>query len=305
MSVDVLGEILTTLELSSHLYFRAELGAPFAIAVPEEPGVIRFHVVAQGICHIAVPGAEPIALHPGDLVLVPHGCAHRLSDAPDRSATPLAIALEESRFEGAGPFRFGGDGAHTVLVCGHFSFGNTLLHPILASLPPLMLLRSDASRSFAWIEQLIRNIEGEARSRRIGYIEVVRRLSEILLVEVLRAHVERGDGVSLAMLADPQLGRALVAMHGEPDRNWSLDELARIAGQSRTLFVERFRERMGVAPMKYLASWRMQRARRLLARSNCSVAEVARRVGYASESAFNRNFRQHFGSSPGRYRRSA
>lgn len=303
MSVDVLGEILNTLELSSQLYFRAELGAPFAIAVPAEPGVIRFHVVAHGPCHIALAG-DTVPLRPGDLVLVPHGSAHVLSDAPGRPATPLAEALESSRFDGAGPLRFGGDAAKSVLVCGHFAFGEAILHPLLASLPPMMLLRSDAGSGYAWIEQVVRSLEGEARNRRIGYVEVVRRLSEILLVEVLRAYADRGDLASLAILADPHLGRALAAMHAEPDRSWSLDELARIAGHSRTLFVERFRARMGVAPMKYLASWRMQRARRLLARPDGSVADVARRVGYASESAFNRCFREHFGASPGRFRRA-
>jgi AraC-like DNA-binding protein len=304
MAVDVLGEILTTLELSSQIYFRAELGAPFAIAVPAEPGVIRFHVAARGTCHIRVDEHEPVALSPGDLALVPHGAAHVLSDAPDRPATPLVDVFEASRFDGSGPLRYGGSGESTVLACGHFAFVESILHPIPASLPPLMLLRSDESTSYAWMEQVIRILEGETRTRRIGYSEVVRRLSEIMLVEVLRAYADRGELGSLAALADPQLGRALAALHAEPHSDWSLDALAHIAGLSRTVFVERFRERMGVAPMKYLAAWRMQKARRLLTRADCSVAEAARRVGYASESAFNAAFREHFGSSPGRFRRA-
>jgi AraC family transcriptional activator of mtrCDE len=167
-----------------------------------------------------------------------------------------------------------------------------------------MHLRGDETRSYRWIEHLVQGIEGEARSRRIGYVEVIRRLSEILLVEVLRAYADRGALGSLAILADPQLGRALAAIHAQPEADWSLDGLARLTGQSRTIFVERFRERMGIAPMQYVAAWRMQKARQLLARTDHPISEVAHRVGYSSESAFNRAFREHFGAPPGRFRRA-
>lgn len=304
MSVDVLGEILTTLELSSQIYFRAELAAPFAIAVPEEPGVIRFHVTAHGPCHIDVNGTDPVMLRPGDLALVPHGAAHVLADAADRSAIPLAAVLDENGFDGSGPLRLGRERPpSTVLVCGHFAFAETLVRPIPASLPPLMVLRGGESRSWAWIEQVIRSLEGETRQRRIGSLEVVRRLSEIMLIEVLRAYADHGELTALAALADPQLGRALEAIHSRLEEPWSLDALARAAGMSRTRFAERFRDRMGVAPMKYLTTWRMQKARSLLARTGCSVAEAARRVGYASESAFHHAFREEFDAPPGCFRR--
>lgn len=304
MSVDVLGEVLAVLELSSQLYFRAELSRPFAIGVPEEKGVIRFHVAAEEACTIAVRGHEPVTFASGDLVLVPHGSAHVLADDPERPARPLPSVLDECGFDGTGPLVFGGSGARTVLVCGHFAFADTLLHPLVAGLPPLLHLRAQEGSSYEWMEQVVRRMEREARARPIGYLEVVRRLSEILLVEVLRAQADRGDLGVLTALTDPQIGRALQAMHAEPEADWSLDALARLAGHSRTLFVERFRERVGTTPMKYLATWRLLKARRLLACPDHSVAEVARRVGYASESAFNRAFREHFGAPPGRFRRA-
>lgn len=304
MAVDVLGEVLTTLELSSQVYFRAELSRPFAIAVPEQRDVIRFHVAAESPCSIGLPGQEPVTLAPGDLALVPHGAPHVLADDPERPARPLPAVLDESGFDGVGPLVFGGGGARTVLVCGHFAFADPFLHPLLATMPPLLHLRAAEDGSYEWVEHVVRRIEREARSRALGSLEVVRRLSEILLIEVLRAHAGRGDVGALAALADPQLGRALQAIHAEPAADWSLDALARIAGQSRTLFVERFRERLGTSPMRYLARWRLLQARRLLARSELSVAEVAQRVGYTSESAFHRAFREHFGAPPGRLRRA-
>jgi AraC-like DNA-binding protein len=302
-AVDVLGEVLSTLELSSQLYFRAELSAPFAIGVPEERGVIRFHVATGEPCWIVLPGREPVRLAPGDLALVPHGAAHVLADDPERAPRPLAAVLDEAGFDGCGPLVHGGDGARTVLVCGHFAFSEALLHPIVASLPPLLHHPGGAAAHHGWIEPVLHHLEHELRSRRAGHVEVVRRLSEILLIEVLRAHVERAGRVALSALADPSLGRALAALHGRPEADWSLESLARIAGQSRSLFAERFRERMGTTPMKYLAAWRMQMARRLLERPGACIGEVARRVGYASESAFHRSFRDHFGMPPGAWRR--
>ncbi len=302
--MDVLSEVLATLNLESQLYFRAELSAPFSIRVPDEPGVIRFHIVAEGSCTIALPDLEPVALQGGDLILVPHGSPHVLSDPPGRPAMELSAVLASTRFDGVGPLVHGGSGRKSVFVCGHFVFEDTPLHPILSSLPRLMHVRSDDAERYGWMEQMLRHIEHEARTDRAGHLEITRRLSEILLIEVLRAYVDQADDSALSALADAQLGRVLRAVHSEPQAAWSLEDLARIAGQSRTVFAERFRARMGVPPMRYIASWRMQKARSLLARAGASVSDVARRVGYSSESAFSRNFREEFGTPPGVYRRT-
>lgn len=303
MAFDVLSEVLATLDLSSRLWFRAELSAPFGVAVPEDRDVIRFHVAARGPCTVTLDRKPPLVFGPGDLVLIPHGAPHVLSDAPERPTTPLDSALDASGFDGVGPLVLGGGGDVTVVVCGQFEFGRGALHPFVSSLPPLLHVVADDTISYGWIEQVLQHIEREARTQVRGHLEVIRRLSEILLIEVLRARLRDPGLGALAALVDPQLGRALEALHARPEGEWSLESLARIAGQSRTLFAERFRDRVGVSPMKYLAAWRMQIARTLLARSGCSVGEVARRVGYASESAFHRTFRDHFGVAPGALRR--
>ena len=239
----------------------------------------------------------------GDLVLVPHGSAHVLCDPPERASVPLDRVLAESGFDAGGPLAYGGDGARTVLVCGHFAFADVQPLPLVDALPPLLHLRAEAGDGYGWMDQVVRRMERETRSRAIGHGEVVRRLSEILLVEVLRAHAACGDAAALSCLGDPHLARALEAIHERPEAGWTLAALARAAGQSRTLFAERFRARMGVSPMKYLARWRLLRARRLLAQGGLSVSEVARRSGWVSESAFHRAFREEFGASPGRWRR--
>lgn len=306
---DDFGALLAALEFRSQLYFRAELGSPFALSVSEEPGVIRFHVVAAGRCTIAVPGLPPLALGPGDLVLVPRGRLHVLASAepapaPDGDPTPLDAALRTSGFDATRPFAFGGDGPRATLVCGHFAFGPDAPAPVADALPPLLHVPARPDASWAWIEAVVAHIEAEARARRPGHEDVRRRLSEILCIELLRAYATHGDLAAFSALADPQLGRALRALHAEPEAPWSLERLARTAGLSRTLFAERFRARLGVPPMRYLAGARLQKARELLAREDCPVGEVAHRVGYASESAFNRAFREHFGAPPGAWRRA-
>lgn len=309
MGADVLSEVLTALELSAVPWFRAELHHPFGVAVPPGAeggdGAIRFHVAMENDCTIAVGEDEPLRFHAGDLVLVPGGASHVLSDSPGRASTPLAEALAGARFDGIGPITLGEGRDRTVVVCGEFRFANEALHPFVASLPSLLHLPAEEGTGYGWVESLLEHLEREARHQRTGHVEVIRRIAEILLIEVFRARADDPELGALSALADPQLRRALEAIHAQPEADWRLEQLARIAGQSRTVFAERFRARVGVAPMKYLTGWRMQKARRLLAECDESVGWVAQRVGYGSESAFNRAFREHFGVPPGTWRRSA
>lgn len=304
--MDVLDDIVAGLELRSSLYFRAELAAPFAVAVPADRRRIRFHLVGSGRAWLELADAEVSCCEAGDLVLVPHGAAHVLASAPGREALPLEALLGAEPPED-GVLRHGGAGPVTELFCGHFEFDERVVHPLVESLPALIQLPGRSGADFAWLPTLVEAAESEARRDAPAQRAVARRLSEILFIQVLRAALA-GPGPAaglLAALADPRLGRALRCIHAEPAREWSLEALAARAGQSRSVFAERFRERIGRTPMRYLAEWRMQRARRLLADPELSVSEVGRQVGYASEAAFNRAFRDAFGEPPGRYRRSA
>jgi len=309
MALDVLSEVLSTLELSSRPWFRAELRGPFAVSVPaadesEHGATIRFHVATGGNCTVSVAGRNPIDLAAGDLILVPHGSAHVIADQAGREPIRLDQLTGAAGVDGIGPLLHGEGPDCTTVVCGEFAFGSLALHPFLASLPPELHLRADATTNYGWVEQVMRHLENEARQRRTGHLEVIRRLSEILLIEVLRIRTAGTELGALGALADPQMLRALEAIHETPADGWSLDRLARVAGQSRTRFAATFRDRVGMPPMKYLATWRMQKARGLLTQTASSVGEIAQRVGYSSESAFNRAFREQFGSPPGAWRKA-
>ena len=180
------------------------------------------------------------------------------------------------------------------------------MHPLVDSLPPLIHLPARAGNGFGWVPPLLEAAEREARLDQPAGQAVARRLAEILFIQLLRSVSSQPGPASglLGLIDDPQLGRALRSMHADPAGSWSLDALASEAGVSRSVFADRFRERIGMTPMRYLTEWRMQRARELLANPSLSVSDVGRRVGYASESAFNRAFRDAIGEPPGRHRRS-
>jgi AraC-like DNA-binding protein len=275
--MDLLSDILGTLEFSSQLYFRAELTAPFSVLVPEDRHVIRFHVASEGSCWIKVATSEPTRFGAGDLVLVPHGAAHILSDVPDSRPVPLPDVLSRSGFDGAGPLSFGGGGPKTILVCGCFGFAPQIMHPVIKTLPPLIHLDARGGHRFAWLEQLMAYLCSETRTRLEAWREIAQRLSEILFIHVLREYSGRTPHAvgALASLADPQIGAALRAIHGEPNREWSVNRLASLAAMSRTVFMERFHQLLGVTPARYVALWRMHKARALLDRTDSGIAEIA------------------------------
>ena len=311
--MDLLGDILSTLELHSTVYFRAELTAPFSIAVPADRAVIRFHVANEGPCWIELPSGESTLFSAGDLVLVPHGAAHVLADSPKATPVPLhnvpvplPNVMDESGFDGTGPLIFGGGGTRTALVCGYFAFKHDIMHPVITSLPALIHVRGSAQRHYAWLEQLLAYMEGESKSRSEAWGEVIKRISEILFVYVLREYMGKHPNSTGALMAlvDTHIGRALQALHAQPEADWSVEELAARAGMSKSVFVDHFREKLGLTPARYVTSWRMHKARMLLDRSERSIRQIAWDVGYESEAAFNRVFKEHFGTPPGRFRRT-
>ena len=150
-------------------------------------------------------------------------------------------------------------------------------------------------------------LTSEAESTRPGTSALLSKLAEAMFVEALRRYArDLPDGESgwLAGARDPVVGSALALLHREVARAWSLDELAREIGTSRSVLGERFVRFVGTPPMAYLKRWRMQLAARALETTPRAVQQVASEVGYGSEAAFNRAFRRAFGVPPATYRRA-
>ncbi|MDX1642736.1 MAG: AraC family transcriptional regulator [Thermoanaerobaculia bacterium] len=302
--MDALSRILDGVEMRGSLYFPAELRSPWGLAVPSDEHVCRFHVAVEGSCHLTC-GGRRVQIARGDLALVPHGRDHLLQDDPATPTVDLESALAEREYDGRGVFRWGEDGVTCRLVCGHFSFDREAARPLLEALPGVIHIQATPTYDFRWIDQVMRFIGEEMNSERPGSRVISRRLSEVLFVQVIRHYAETASEPVpvLAGIVDPRLSRALEAMHRELDRAWTVEALASEAGMSRTAFSVHFKKLIGRTPIEYLTSQRMIEAGRLL-RAGESSGAVADRVGYRSEAAFARRFKQVHGIGPGGYRRS-
>lgn len=309
--LDMLSDILTRLSLRGTLYFRTSFTEPWGVRVPAFRDVARFHFTHRGEALVHVAGvAAPVHLAQGDLIVIPHGNAHVLScrhTGPD-DALPLDDVLIKSGFPGHGTLVWGGEESRqdTQLICGHFALAEGSRHILFERLPPFIHLRGYGEEAGPWLEATLKVIGAEAGGSRLGGDLIALKMSEAIFAQAIRAHIEQASAkdCGIAAFGDPHLSRALAAFHRAPAADWSVAGLAREAGLSRTGFAERFSARLGVTPMGYVTSWRMQIAREALATRGLSVAEAAEVSGYASESAFSRVFRKEIGLPPAAFRQT-
>jgi AraC-like DNA-binding protein len=314
---DTLSEVLRTVRLTGAIFLRAEFREPWGFQAPAAgdasallaPGterIVPFHLVAEGRATVRVKGCQPLHLEAGEIVVLPRGDAHILENGAAAqlvdSSTLLPAILEGSvLFE-----RGGGGGPVTRFICGYVGCDRQAERSFLAGLPPLFKVAVPGDGSAAWVESAIRHLVSESESTRPGSRALLGKLAEALFIETLRRHMAqlgREDTGWLAAARDPAVGRALASMHREPTRTWTVAELAKRAGASRTVFARRFVEVLGQTPLAYLASWRISLGATRLRSSDDSVLEVALAVGYESEAAFNRAFKREVGLPPARYRR--
>lgn len=306
--MDILNDVLDTLDLKGALYFRTDFSGEWATQVPQFAQAARFHLVVQGHCHVQTASGARFELTAGDLILLPGGRAHILSSHREfGEAPPLESVLEAANYS-EGDVLVVGDGdsdAAVKLVCGHFDFRRGARHPLLSALPESAMVRAGGRARHPLLDEMLTLIARRMFAEEIGSRAAVRRLSEIVFIEILRSSLPHNaalEGV-LGAMRDEQIGRALQAMHSRPDKAWTVDALAGEAGMSRSRFAERFRALMGCAPMSYLSDWRLQKSLALLQDTGLSVQEVAVEAGYLSPAAFSRAFSGKFGAAPSDFRR--
>ena len=330
--MDVLSDVLRVIRLSGAIFFSAEFTAPFAIASPFPPHLAAgllpatdcltlFHVLAQGDCWVALDGEDPLHMEQGDVIILPHSHPHVLTSRVGTVPMPLDGVLPAAGADGIIRMTHGGGGAGTQFVCG-FLHCDQRFNPLMGALPHLLWVRRrqgittlestghgppvtavvfppDAG---AWLMTTLGYLLAEIAEAQPGYRAVLARLAELLYVDVLRRyahHLPVGQTGWLAGLNDPQVGRALRLLHQDPAHAWTVETVARAAGVSRSSLALRFTELIGESPMHYLTAWRMHLARQMLQENRFTIPEVAARVGYHSEAAFNRAFKRAAGAPPG------
>jgi AraC-like DNA-binding protein len=314
---DTLSDVLQGVRLTGAIFFELRARAPWVEASAEGatvapqllPGVqhtISYHVIAEGRCWVAAEGMAPFQLEAGDIIVFPQGDAHILSSAPGLTAKPNPAIYKEVAAAASLPLScaFGGSGETTHIICGFLGCDVRPFNPLIATLPRVLHIRDRAGSTRGWLNQFVHVALAESRDRRPGAQSILARLSELMFVEAVRRHLESLPAEETGWLAgvrDLAVGRALAAMHRRPADSWSLENLAREAGASRSALADRFAHLVGKPPMQYLMQWRMQLAAGLLTRG-AKVTHVAFEVGYESEAAFSRAFKKLTGHSPGAWR---
>lgn len=325
---DPLSDVLRSVRLRGAVFYYvsyrhewvAEAPAAQEIADAVMPGsehVMEYHLMAKGDGWAATAGETPVRLSAGDIVMFPRGDAHVMSSAPGMRAAretadwvfttrndpkPIAVAYHD------GVLRPGSevpvDEARNIVVCGFIGCDLRPFNPLIATLPRLLHL--PASGVGDWVKSVLHHAVLESRERRPGSDVVLERISEMVFVNAARRYLENlPDDASgwLAGLRDRYVGKALTALHQQPSRGWTLEDLGRDAGLSRSALHERFVQLVGQPPMQYLTNWRMQLAANQLRSSHASVASIALDVGYESEAAFTRAFKRTTGKPPATWRR--
>jgi AraC-like DNA-binding protein len=268
---------------------------------------VIFHLITEGECYVELGTAAPLRLVAGDAIIFPHGDAHRMTSQPGLPPASGGAGLSALLSRRPRQLDYGGGGATTRLVCGYLACDARLARMLLAGLPPMVRVNVRGSNAGAWLEASVRYALAEARSPRPGGAGVLAKLAEVLFIEVLRLYMnEQAEGRTgwLAGVGDRIVGAALNALHKSPAQAWTLEELARSAGTSRSVLAERFQHLVGSSPMQYLTQWRMLLAANLLRRSTAPLTSIAEDVGYQTDTAFIRAFRREFGAPPATWRRS-
>jgi len=315
--MDVLSDVLRVVRLDGALFFHGEFSAPWCFGSSESAAItaclsphaghlIIYHFLTEGRAYAKLENGKREELTAGDIVVFPHGDAHFLGNGPPVKPVDSFKTFGPNLTEGVKVARYGGGGELTRFVCGFLACEPRLSEVFLAGLPSILKVHVVNEPSGQWLENSIRYSVGDESSSNAGTGLVLAKLSEVLFVETLRRYINTLPPDQIGWLGgarDPFIGQALALVHKTPAYPWTIPELARRVGLSRTRFAERFRHFLGEPPMAYLARWRVKLGAEILHSTEDSVAQVAATVGYGSEAAFNRAFKREFDCPPAQFRR--
>lgn len=315
-SADVLRSTLAQLRLEGALFFRSELtdgfafeSAPLELADSLRPGadrLILFHIVASGSCWVSVDDGLRHWAQQGDVIVLPYGDRYTMGGEGVAETVSILELLDPLPWDVIPVIRHGGGGRRTDVVCGYMHSEHPLFDPSMRALPPVFIVRLPDGAAAGWVQASVKYAMQDMAppSNRSTSLRSTR-LPELVLIEVLQVHLSTAPSADrgwLAALGDPVLAPALSQLHRWPERHWTVAELASGAAVSRSLLDERFRRVLGRSPIRYLTEWRMHLAEGLLASTDITIFDVARRVGYVSEEAFSRAFKRERGLSPSHWR---
>ena len=299
-SSDSVSDALRALTVQSSIFCTSVLRAPWGFTVEDSP-VAKFHLVLSGRCVLSMPGRTPITLGAGDLVLLPGGDGHALSDGADPDAVTLEQLLTENPMDG-GIMRAGGSGPLTRLLCGGFVLGTEAPSAATALLPPVLRVDAASLALSSWLEPMLHALGDQAAQGRPGTHAMQSKIAEVFLAEALRAWLidAEQEGLLLGpLLGDEPVAAAVELLRRRFDEPWTLERVAAEVGLSRTALASRFKELVGDSPMRYLTRVRMSQAAGYLVTTRMSHFEIASLTGYATEAALSKAFKRERGETLG------
>lgn len=295
---DVLSQVLTLIRLRGELVYSAQLRAPWSIAFPKGPA--HFYFVASGTAWVQALGAAPVRVCQGDMVLLPHGTGHVVSDDPATPPLPVGSLIGEHFDRDRSVLDYGGEGEPARVVGGLFHFEGGSLAAIMTALPLVVHLQAGDGKTPDWLHALTHFLVKESHEVEPGSSLMISRLIDLLVIRTLRtwAATQSHPNSWIGALGDERIGRVLNAIHAAPYEPWTVERLAAMAAMSRSIFAERFVARIGEAPLQYIKRLKLTMAADMLAGGTLRITQVAERVGYASDAAFSRAFKAQFGYAP-------
>jgi AraC-like DNA-binding protein len=298
-SYDVLGDVLETLRFRGSIFFHSELAAPWGMSL-ELTGTPRFHIALSGHCFVGDDDHEAVKVEEMDIVMLPTGSSHWIADQPGRNLVSSQLAGEACEL--GNPLFQQGE-ITNCLMCGIVHYDQDSPHPLLDSLPDILHFPKLDSSPQIW--STVTLIDTEMRRAKGHGGTIVDRLTEVLFLQLLNYYADQGDNASgfLVALRDRRLQRALILIHKEPAFNWSLSSLGDQVGMSRATLVRHFKDAIGVAPMTYIANWRVMKAYNLIKYSSTSLEQIAESVGFGSARTLNKSFQRHYDCTPNELRR--
>jgi AraC-like DNA-binding protein len=309
-----LTEALERLRLEGAIFLRAEYterwalgdqGGPLFAAMmhPGAQRLILFHVVASGRCFVSCADGERYWANAGEVIVLPYGDVFLMGGVEPVEPVSIMSVVPPPPWTEMPIVRYGEGGPRTDVVCGCLYSNDLLFDPALKAFPPVFVVRPTAGPARAWFDASVAYALEASSGQGRGLPST--KLPELLIIEVLRLHLANAPAADrgwFAALRDPVLAPAMKAIHTAPERKWTVADLATEAAASRSLLDGRFREVLGLSPIRYVKEWRMRIAQDLLATTDVTIASVARRVGYDSEEAFSRAFKRAYGRSPSLWR---
>ena len=304
LSSSLVSELLMGMRLRGVQYRRIQTGPTFGIGFEDRPGHAYFHFVAVGTAYICTDDGELRELSAGSAAFMPHGRRHQLlSDA--------GIAFQDIDKFDVAPLGDAVSGVDTcpstatvpsaIIFYGCMEFDLGGMQGVGKLMPTVMVADTQA-QGYPGLLPVLDSMKREICAGRIGFAGILARLAEVAAAMIVRGWIECGcENASglLAALRDPRLALAILALHREPGREWTVAQLAAQSHVSRSVFARRFQTTIGVPPLRYATELRMRLAKQLLTHEKVSIDVVARRLGYTSQAAFSRAFKRVIGRPPG------